>query len=561
MTFAPPVLPSEPPANPEAVASPYVLQALKRLRHVADGNGIDPNALRLLEVTEAQYQLQGTMLLQPIVNRDAKQYSGAVRGNKHNVLPHAAALQEEAAKIADHFARQFDWLPEARRILSTQPGGGFGQNDARIDLPERTVTLAASSPCPTCQGNQLLNCPQCQSRGQVTCTHCRGQRQETCPTCLGRGTNPMEPEQSCPTCNRQGRVPCRYCNASGYLVCPTCRGKRGIPCNACAGSGKITEEVTLSFCLRTHFRVTGAGLPSGLRRGLDRLGLEQLGKGHATIRMVERFASEEEEAPPPAAAEEHDPYASLWGNETGGTDEAEADAAAEPTKPEVYYLAEMPYADLRMDLAGKKCLINLFGLRGALLAVPPFLDDVLAPALEALQQTAKGKARIEAALGFRIMKEALALQLQSKGTAQELRRLYPIGLSPDMGKRILQAMRQSLNQITLRMRSAVAAGSAVISGGIFAGLFDTSLHNGLTTGWPPALVAAFDFGVLMAACFGGWLALSSATRLWLHRRFPNMKVPVIQQTGKTGYMMIGGMVALFALAVILCPHKLVWMVL
>lgn len=566
MTFAPPpTLPPDPPANPEAVASPYVLQGLKRLRQIAAGNGIDPEALRLLEATEAQYQLQGFMSFQPIVEKALQQYTGPIRNNKSVILPNTAALQADMQAREEDFTRATDWIEDARIFLSKLPGGGFGQTDLRIDLPERTVTLAASSPCPTCEGNQLLICPQCQSQGQVTCTHCQGQRQETCPTCLGRGNNPTQPDQPCPTCNRQGRVPCRYCNASGYLTCPTCRGKRGIPCKACNGTGKVTAEVTLTFCLRTSFRVTGEGVPSGLRRGLDRLGLSNLYKGHATIRMLDDRpapAEDETEDVVKTPAEPVDPYAAHWGDETEARAEElpeEQEQEIHIQKAEIRYIADMPYADLRMDLAGKKCMVNLFGLRGALLSVPAFLDEVVEPALETLRQAAKGNARIESALGFRLMRDVLALQLQSKGTPQELRKLYPLGLSPEMGKNILQAMRQSLNKLTLRIRSAVAIGSVLLSSGIFAGIFDTPLHHDLTHGWPLALTAAFDFGLLITASVVGWLALSVATRLWLSKRFPDTEIPTVQHTGKTGYAMIGGIVVLFLLTLIMAGQKTGWL--
>jgi len=305
----------------------------------------------------------------------------------------------------------------------------------------------------------------------------------------------------------------------------------------------MTEEVSITCGARTQFRLKGDGLPSGLRRGLDRLGMANLAKGHADIESV---------APPPDEEEEEIPIP--MPGVQGATPKKE-----KPPKPEVHYLAHMPYADLRMNFAGKKVIVNVFGKKSILLGVPAFLDTALTTVRDTLHKAAKGTVKLEDALGARVMKDALKLQLAGVGQVNALRRIYPHGLSPQAATEILKNMRLALNRLTLRSRSLVAILGAIISIGIFGGIFLTPFHQQMTEGLKLPVAAAIDGGLLLAVLAGGWFALSSAMRFVLQKRFPDFKIPITQKTGKTGYAMLAAITAAFVIVILLAPAKPAWL--
>lgn len=525
-----------------APPSPLAEQALQRLRKLAEGNGLAPDALQLFSAEEKTYTLEGTILLLPLFETLSTRYAGAPRGSNRTVLSGGAALRAEVERRKQAFETHPVWIAEAIAQLKEQPAGGWGLDDVRISLPSRSVVLAASEVCPSCQGSKMLTCQQCQGQGTVVCPQCQGNRQELCHICVGSGVNPAQPDQPCIHCNGFRYAPCRFCHGRGQLTCPTCHGQRGTSCSSCNGAGLFTEEVSIACGARTQFRLKSEGLPSGLRRGLDRLGIANLAKGHADI----------ETAVPPPDENEAMPSTSP----PGAPPEPKKE---KPPKPEVQYIARLPYVDMRVNFAGKKAIVGIFGKKNVLLGVPAFLDRALEPALEKLQRAAKGEAGLEDALDMRAMRDALKLQLAGDGNVNALRRIYPLGLSPQFAGDILANMRRALNRQTLNARSFVAALGAMAGGGVFGGIFLTSLHSQVTHGWNPLTGMAFDAGLLLAVLAACWFALSAATRLVLQKRFPDFTIPLTQKTGKTGYAMLAAIFAVFVAILLLAPVRPEWL--
>lgn len=522
--------------------SPLATKALQRLRKLAEGNGLAPDAIHLFSAEEKVYAIEGTLTLSPLFETQSGRYPGGPRRHNYKGVS-SAELKTEVETLRKNFETKHSWINEAIAQLKEQPAGGWGLDDVRITLPSQSTVLAATENCPTCQGSKSLTCPQCQGNGGITCPQCQGRRQELCHICLGSGLNPSHPGMPCIECNGLLYTACRFCHGNGQLTCPTCHGKRGTVCSACNGAGGFTEEVIVSCGARTHFTIKSDGLPSGLRRGLDRLGMANLAKGHADIESLAPPPDEEDETPvtppiPGAKVEEK---------------------KEKPPKPELHYLAHMPYADLRMSFAGKKVIVGVFGKNQTLLGVPPFLDIALEPAREKLKQAAKGGGNLEGALDMRVMKDALKLQLAGQGNEKALRRIYPHGLSPQAANEILANMRLALNRLTLRSRSLVAALCAMAGGGVFAAIYLTPLRSSLTQGWKPMMGAAFDAGILLAVLAACWFALSATIRLALQKRFPDSAIPITQKTGKTGMTMLAAILVFFAVIILLAPARPEWL--
>jgi hypothetical protein len=534
----------------DAPSTPLTARALERLQKLAEGNGLAPDAIKLLGADEKIWALEGLMKLEPVAEAQVAHYAGSVRGLGRKVMRDTAALREEVERRQKEFREGADWLPAAVKQLKEQPGEGWGLDDVRIALPDRSATFAASEICPSCQGSKMLVCQSCSGQGTVLCNHCNGSRQEFCYNCAGRGVNPANPDQPCVICNGRRYIPCRFCRATGQMSCPACHGRRGTACTACKGAGSMTQEVALTCSARTHFTIaSNIDFPSGLRRGLDRVGIANLPNGYADIETFQPKPVEDDDSlaiPPPRMGTGH---------------EGPEDAKAKAPKPEIHYRAQLPYADLRMSFAGKPALVSAFGKRGALIGVPAFLDAALEPWREKLKSAAKGDSDIEDALGARVMRDALTLQLSGKSDVRELRRLYPLGLSAETAQEIMSNMRLALNRFTLRTRALTAVLCGLVSGVLFGGIFLTPVHALGMEGLPALVGLAADAIVLCIILGLSWFALSSSISLALRKRFPGLQIPLIQKIGKTGLTMLGVIVLLFIAAVLFAPVRPEWLAL
>lgn len=508
---------------------PIADQVLARLRALADGNGLSPQAVTLTGTREKTYVLDGVLTLEPMCEMRTEHYAGAVRGKDREIFPTLPALRNEVQRRQQEFKDHPDWIKAAMEELKTHPGGGWGLDGAKITLPEKSAIFAASIPCPACQGQKTMACATCHGQGSSVCLQCKGYRQELCPTCAGRGDNPQNPGQPCTMCNGTRYISCRMCRGNGQIACPTCQGKGSLTCNACKGSGQATEEVHLTCGATTHFKIKGENLPAGLLRGLDRLGVANLTKGHADIG--------------PVTPQE----------ESNTTDPDE-----KPLQPVLHFLAQLPFAEMRVNFGKKKTLIGVFGKRNVLLDVPPFLDESLNPWRVKLKEAGRGRASIDNALQARAMKDALALELQGKGEAKELRKIYSVGLSPLVAEDILRDMRRAITRYTRKVRLFVATGCALLTAGIFAACFYTSLPQKLAEA-PVWVDNLFYFGPPLLAMALDWAILDAATYYTLHRHFPDIKIALRQRTGITAYAMEIGILVVWFTALTLSPARPYWL--
>lgn len=508
-------------------------QTLLRLRKVAQGNGIAPGAIEVVTAEEKVYELTGTLQLKPFCEQaGGGRYPGRPRGAGRQMLGSFGELHAEAQRRQQQFKDSRDWIAEVLTYVKDKmPAQGWGQHDERIGLPEKSVILAATEACPACQGRQTLTCQQCQGQGFVICVQCQGRGQELCYNCSGRGENPLQPGQACVICQGTRHAPCRFCRSTGKLVCPTCQGRRGTPCGACQGSGFITEEIALACGVVAHFNFRGEDLPSGLRRGLDRAGISNLGNGYADIQLIEAKGEDEKNSEKPEL------------------------------KPELHYRALLPYADLKIRIGDNKrvTIVSVFGKRCALMGIPAFLDETLRPWRERLKQAVQGRTKIEDAIEARALREALELVLAGQGKLENLRRLYPVGLSAEAMKEILGNLGRALKRLTLHVRSAAAVLFGLISAGIFAAIFLANLGPRLMQGWPPAAQPIFDLALPVILMSLSWIGLNKSVQFALRRQFPAQKIPLLQNTGKTCTVMLAGIALAYVAILFLMPTKPVWL--
>jgi hypothetical protein len=218
-------------------STPTADKALARLRALAKGNGLEPESIVLTANEEKVYTFEGIATLTPFFETKVQSYGGAVRGPKRQILPNFAALHADAKKRESEFKGRPDWIAAASAEMRKEPGEGWGLDGARIELPDRSVILAATEACQTCQGRKNIPCTRCSARGYETCFQCHGQKQEFCYYCnynnSGTGQNPPQPGQICVLCSGRRYITCRTCHGAGQTACPMCQSRGGTPCTAC----------------------------------------------------------------------------------------------------------------------------------------------------------------------------------------------------------------------------------------------------------------------------------------------------------------------------------------
>ncbi len=519
---------TSPPSSPPASPAPLSERARTRLARLAAGNGLVAGDIAILEADEKPYSLTGQIEVSPFCEEEAKTLAslGASKGSK--TLPSFQALQEAVLGYKQAFIGTPDWIGLVEQEIEAHEQKGWGLIEAKIALPQKTAVFAATEVCPTCAGQRGLTCDQCRGQGIVICTQCQQQGRELCYYCNGRGEDPHNPHQPCHTCQGTRYAPCRFCQARGHLPCPTCHGQRYTTCPACKGAGGMTREVTVTCGARAFFTLKAAGLPSGLRRGLERIGIANLGKGHADV--ISRLPTKEELEDRPK-----DKRLLLR-----------------------HYTATLPYAELRMGLGKRRAKIAVVGKRCALVDVPPFLEEPIRLWREKLRDAAAGKTAIENAFGARVIRDMLELVLAGKGRVPDIRRLYPFGFSAEALKGMLTDVTHALARATTRSRILMACLSVAGSFGLFHTLYGEGMRETLLAGVKPPLAFGADLGILLATVMVAWTGLSFITRLWLRRRFPDFTFALRQRTGKTGLWMVGAIIFIFVLSLSLAPVKPIW---
>lgn len=497
--------------------------ALARLRALTEGNGIDPDFIYLIDSTEQTQTISGKLTLTPHLSVKSRMVQGRIKGKGRQIFSSFDELASEIKKLETEFKRDAAWLDTALEELEKEDGHGWGHTDALLTWSNKTTLLAATENCPTCRGSAQRTCPECKGIGTLHCHYCEGRGHELCILCIGTGKDPNNTAQPCPTCHGTRYSLCRFCQGTGKLPCPTCNHRGTTPCEDCRGTGCLSRESLIKQAAEMNFALNStAELPSGFLRMLSRIGDNGLYKGHADITMVPLSEDERKDK-------------------------------------EVIVItleSKIPYADIKIRFGKRAALVSCFGKRASLSGVPPFLDDALKTQRDKLTQTVNGTLPLEGLLETRLFREALDLTLAGKNHPNDLRRLYPTGLSATVASEIMSQLRLALKQSTSRTRLISALSLALVSALLFGGLFLTPAFDTLTQDLAAAPLIAVKVLLPLLVIAGGWLALLHCTKWSLHNRFPSATVGLSQNIGKIGYGALGA-IALFYILILYISGQMI----
>ncbi|MEJ0063778.1 MAG: hypothetical protein WDO70_11455 [Alphaproteobacteria bacterium] len=493
----------------EPEEKPLTAYALKRLRQLAKGNGIEPSEITIGRADEKDLGINGLMRLTPTV--EVHQHRQSFRQFTISKDAKEFATMAELIAYVSHeqekYSKSREWFSDIKTDIDAKPGKGWGLDQTHISHGKMGDMVAyVVERCPQCHGQTAVLCDYCVGHGVVPCQICGQRGHEVCYTCFGQGRNPSDQEQVCYTCNGTGYAVCRTCQGRGTTGCANCRGSGSVPCPPCEATGKMVESAGMKFGADLAFSVAGnADLPAALRRALDKYGIKFIINGHADI-----------------------DYGRPEDGHTLGM-------------VMLHYIATMACSDMVVNFGKEKKQIVIFGKKRAMLEVPPFLDKSLAEGIKLLKDAAKGQADLDQALKFRALNDACRLVLSGQGSGKNLRRQYPYGLSKNAADTIIRKIRLALRRATMLARYAAAGSAVAIAAGLGAALYLTPVHGSLS---PSSLALTAELALPLIGAALAYIATEKAAMIILRRKFPD----IVPNAHHGGHMAI-----IAALAAFLAP--------
>lgn len=446
---------------------PRTQAALKKLRALCDGNGLEPDAIQLIGSEEQDLVVKAEMLLVPDVQRHNQAYAGPFRQSKRTAgmqvqkITAKEQLEPQIKEWKEKFFGAGAWLKKAEAELKAQPGSGWGLESIDITLDDRSMLFYMQEHCKACSGHGTMRCEACNGSGYARCETCFATGEENCPGCNGTGLNQVYPDQHCATCNGARRIPCRMCHGTRQNPCVHCHARGTMPCSACQGKMSMTREELITPVLHGDFRILDSGdLPSPFRRVLSRLN----NKGLARYARITMDAAQE----------------------------------LEGQKASIAYTATVPYADMRVRIQGKAARATLLGEKPVILELPPFLDAALKPNIENLERDSKQKNALQRALAVRFLRETFESMQKNEPAEKALRHLYPAGVSPEMMQRAIKLVQHLIRAQTRNVRLMASAGTGFAGVVLFLLYCMSGLRSRLLVSVAPLAVFALDVLLLAA---------------------------------------------------------------
>lgn len=490
----PPEIEEKPPAP-----TPLGDHALARLQRVANGNGMTREQITLLGSEEQELHVEADLRLSLEITRDKQEYAGGFQGltKKSTATPtHAVQSMQQIEAAVDDYKKKLteagDWISQAYAQIRAEPGEGWGLEDVDVTLDDLMHVYYTTAVCQQCSGRGTTTCPACHGARTYLCPKCNGMGQELCYDCRGTGlyAGNTASDAQCPTCRGSTLAICRTCNGHKHVPCGECKGQGALACVTCNGQGKFTHEESLLPVAQCSFHIKDSSdLPSGFRRAISRGGLRVLTKGYASI---------------------------------------SAQAVNSEDKENVFipYRATLPYAEARIKTPEQTMRIIVFGLKKALLDVPPFLDKAIEASLQEWDARADDKETLDKALKWRVIADIFALMQQGKTGGKDLFAQYPYGFSKDMLSRLQRFVQKAVRGGTAKARYMAGAGNLVFLSLVVALVIKTDARASLLTLANKASVAGFDVALVLSTFIMGLLTAKAASAHALKKRLGQQAVGV-----------------------------------
>lgn len=484
-----------------------VKSALDRVKAIMKGNGVKLDSITVASHKISQHTMNAGTYLELRPSSSEKNFPGKV------VSGQLLSTRDEAAKMVDQAmieaANNATTKAQIANVLLSRPDQGFGMSRQSVPLDFLKKEYCWYEACTTCNGTSRAPCQRCQGRKIETCAKCTGRGLMQCPMCRATG---LLQGQKCPRCHGQRYAPCDMCQRTGMMGCRMCSATGVMKCNACAGQGWRTHVLTLGASALTYFEYEGKNIP---KQAADMIETQASTlASQRRIKVTGRIADDKE-------------------NVLGAN-----------------YEVEFPFGDITFALGKKEAKANLFGYKGELINFPPVLDKIVLNAVEDLEEAARDVGdvaeKIRSATRYRVIAQGFLTGSRTsvKKTADQLMKIYDIGLSQGMAEKIATLADLTTSRITRKPRYYGLAGGLILVAAMDAGFYLSPLRSKIATYIPNV---KFDFvldflplilgGLITTLCiqFAGAGAIRKALGHLAQKGKKSTLMPKARSSGYWGY--------------------------
>lgn len=436
--------------------------ALKKIKTLVSGNKSDPEAITLVSFDGEVLQFQAETILQIATKISNISKPGRVQGPVQ--IGSEVEAKEEIRKQYLALTKDRDTTRKIRETVLNRNDQGFAQDGIVIPLPFWRKEFVIFDECSTCRAKGTIQCQRCAGKGYEQCTLCKSSGMAICTQCRGgqQIVGPQGQKIPCPTCHGRGRMSCPQCNQSGQIQCTVCRTKGFTTCAACQGHAWTSNIKVVEIEGRTAFDYPREDLPEKVVAMVD--ARKDKIKDDAEIHISQLAAENPQQEEKPKAEQV----------------EGRPDAVYRvPIKYEVI----LPYAHIEFEIEDKTYYTFLFGTKGRLTHVSPFIEDLIKNGVRKLGDAADQRGdvaqNLKAASEYRTVKDAIvaAARFPLRKAAQEVKKTNRLGISGEKIKELIVLADQAMKNTTDKPRKIGMAVAGVGFSAFFLCYFLTPLRG------------------------------------------------------------------------------------
>lgn len=470
--------------------------ALEKVRALVKGNGLDPQEVTLASFDGELLHFEAHTDLVVVTKFAKKTIPGRMTGPV--AVANETALQEAINNEYLTLFTDADSQRKIREIFLNREDQGFGINDVFMQIPFWKKEFVIFEPCQTCRNTGKILCRTCGGKGILPCTRCAGSGMTFCSHCNGARTvqNSQGQRMQCPVCHGQGRTSCNQCQQSGRMQCRICSTKGSTQCPNCQGHAWSSNLTIVNIEAKTRFEYPKEELPDKVVLMIEEYG-DKI-KEHAKIHLMESKTNELKEI-----AKEED----------------NAQEVAEKQKIlhiPIFYEVSLPYGHFEFDIKGTSYYTFLFGIKGSLSHVSPFLDDLIKNGLRKLQDAVDERGdvteNLKAAAAFRCIRRGILYgsKFSAGKAARKLEKDFPFGLSKETLDIITVSADKALKNLSKRPRNKGLALSGVFMGSTLGAYFLSPARGFLAKKMPSiGIEAALDMIILCGILYIGTMIIQT----------------------------------------------------
>lgn len=340
-------------------------RALKRMKGLLNGNGVDPSHIKIVETNLQIYRFKARTNIKVVSEYGVRTETGK------NTRAELMTSEVEMNKTLKNIPTEICTNPAKRKVILDmilkKEFKGFGIKDQRLGFSTLNRDLVQHDRCISCKNLGKVTCVKCHGQGKMKCLTCQGRRQTTCPRCRGtaRITTPNG-SQACTFCKGDGRVNCQKCAGRGQVKCTSCGASGSTSCNKCAGTGWLSNVAHAQIYASVGFVFDRAALPSELASLVEKNPDNLVRKNDIEIAVV---SSPEK---------------------VMNTTLADKEAVPEATDTlSIDFDAKYPHGTMVFDVNGDQIPVVIQGFQGRFTDATPFIDKYTQLGQQALLEASR----------------------------------------------------------------------------------------------------------------------------------------------------------------------------